>query len=107
MIALGTNSTATTAMVRAGAQRGATGVNAIRVTLKQMDCVLGPMGLIVPDAMMGEITPEIAHVIVSSESRKILLPVHQQHVEILGVENRPLNTLIKDAVQRIKQLLNE
>lgn len=104
IMALGINSTATTAMVKAGALRGATGENALRVSLKNADCLLGPIGIIIPNALMGEITAAIAEIVVEAPCRKILLPVHQPHMEIVGLENRPLNNVIRDAVSRIKEL---
>ncbi|NLW23759.1 MAG: DUF3842 family protein [Clostridia bacterium] len=102
IIALGTNAIATAAMVKAGAQRGATGENAIRVSTQDVDVIMGPLGIIVPNAMMGEITPYIAEIIASLNCRKILLPVNQPHVELVGLEPRPLNELIKEAVKLIK-----
>lgn len=103
--ALGTNSTATSAMIKAGAHRGATGENAIRVNLKGMDCVLGPLGIIIPDALMGEITASIAQIIASADCKKILLPINQPHVEIIGLENRPLGNVIKDTITRVRELV--
>lgn len=103
--ALGTNSTATTAMMKAGAHRGATGENAIRVNLIGMDCVMGPLGIIIPDALMGEVTASIAQIIASATCRKILLPINQPHVELIGFENRPLGYVIRDALTRIRELL--
>ena len=107
IIALGTNSTATTIMIKSGANRGATGENAIRVNLKNVDCVIGPIGIIIPDALMGEITKDIAQEIMSQNCRKILLPIHQLHIELIGLENRPLNQVIKDAVLHIRKIQQE
>lgn len=107
IIALGTNSTATTAMIKAGASRGATGENAMRVNLRDVDVILGPLGIIVPNALMGEITPEMAHLIVSMPGRKILLPINQPHVELIGFENRPLNAVIKDTIARLEEILRK
>ncbi|MFZ5943014.1 MAG: DUF3842 family protein [Bacillota bacterium] len=100
--ALGTNAIATAAMVKAGANKGATGQNAIKVSSRDVDVVMGPMGIIVPNALMGEITTEIAEIIASLGCRKILLPVTQPHVELVGFESRPLNELIKEAVKMLK-----
>jgi len=107
IIALGTNSLATNNMVRAGAVRGATGENAVRVTVPKVDIVVGPVGIIIPNALMGEITPAIAEAIASCDARKILLPVKQSHFEIIGLENRPLVTIIKEAVARVCQIIDE
>ncbi|MFZ7103682.1 MAG: DUF3842 family protein [Peptococcaceae bacterium] len=102
--ALGTNAIATAAMVKAGANRGATGVNAIRVSAPEADIVMGPLGIIVPNALMGEITPQIAEIVAVLKCRKILLPVNQPHVELVGFVSRPLNELIKEAIKLVKQV---
>jgi len=102
IIALGTNAIATAAMVKAGAIKGATGENAIRVSASEADIVMGPLGIIVPNALMGEITPQIAEIIASLKCRKVLLPVNQPHVELVGFESRPLNELIKETIKVVK-----
>lgn len=101
--ALGTNAIATAAMVKAGASKGATGENAIRVSAKGAQIIMGPLGIIVPNALMGEITPEIAEIVSSLNCRKILLPVNQPHMELVGFESRPLNELIKEAIKLVKK----
>lgn len=107
IIALGTNALATSNMVKAGAARGATGENAIRVMLAKADIVAGPIGIVMPNALMGEITPVIAEVVASSDARKILVPVNQNHFDIVGLESRPLVTLIKEAVAKIQTIIKE
>ncbi|MDR3560675.1 MAG: DUF3842 family protein [Negativicutes bacterium] len=107
VIALGTNALATNNMVRAGAARGATGENAVLVSLRKVDVVVGPIGIVIPNAMMGEITPKIAEVVASSDARKVLLPVSQSHFEIVGLESRPLGMVIKEAVSRIVDIVRE
>lgn len=101
LIALGTNSTATTGMIKAGANSGATGENAIKVMSKRVDIILGPLAIMVPDAMMGEITPEIALSISSSEAKKILLPFNKCNMVIAGVQGKKLNKLIEELVQEV------
>jgi len=105
IIALGTNALATNSMVRAGAARGATGENAVRVTLRRVNIVVGPLGIVIPNALMGEITPQIAELVASCDARKILVPVNQSHFEVIGLENRSLVSLIKEAVCRVAELL--
>ena len=107
VIALGANALATHNMVRAGASRGATGENAILVSLRKADIIAGPIGIVMADAMMGEITPRIAAAVSGSDARKVLLPVNQNHVEIIGLESRPLGVSIRDAVARIAELVQE
>lgn len=107
VMALGTNSAATEAMIKAGAHRGATGENAIRVMAGQADAILGPLGIIIPDAMMGEITATMAEAVVASSAKKLLLPVTQPHVELVGITPQPLGGLIRAAVQRLTEISKE
>ncbi len=104
IIALGTNALATNSMVKAGAHRGATGENAIAVSVKRSDIVVGPIGIVIPNALMGEITPRIAEAVAATDARKILIPVNQNHFEIAGLESKPMAFWIKEAVSRIADL---
>lgn len=105
IIGLGTNSLATAAMIKAGVKRGATGENAICVSAKTADIIVGPIGIIIPNAMMGEVTPKIAEAIASVKAKKILLPVNQTHFEIIGVESKSMATLVKEATNNILRLV--
>lgn len=105
LIGLGTNALATAAMLKAGVKRGATGENAVCVSAESADFIIGPIGIIIPNAMMGEITPRIAEAVGSSNAKKILLPVSQNHFEIVGVEPKSLAALVKEAVARILTLV--
>lgn len=105
IIAAGTNSTATSKMVKAGADRGSTGVNAIRVCLRNADCVVGPIGIILADAMLGEITEEIAAMIGRAPVPKVLIPVNHKGIEIVGLQSpSTLADLIKLAAQKVADL---
>lgn len=106
LIALGSNASATAAMVKAGAVVGATGENAIAVTAPQVDIIVGPVGIIIPNSLMGEITPTMATVIASSRASKVLVPVQQPHVEFVGLPDRPLSAVLDDVVARVKSLLS-
>jgi hypothetical protein len=105
LIALGANASATAGMVKAGADVGATGENAIAVTVPQVDIVIGPIGIIIPNSLMGEITASMATVIASSRAAKILVPVQQPHVEIVGMPDRPLSAVIDEVAARVAALL--
>ncbi len=106
IIAVGTNSAATTAMVKAGASKGATGENAVRVCLKNASYVIGPMGIVLANSMLGEITETVASMIASSPIPKILIPVNHKNLEIVGIQTQqPLAELIKEAVQKVKNYL--
>jgi hypothetical protein len=107
IIALGINAGATANMLKAGARRGATGENAIRVTGKEVDAITGPVGIIIPDSMMGEVTAGITEAVISSPARKFLLCVNQPHVEFIGVESQPVSVLIGKLVERIKEFIKE
>jgi len=105
IIALGTNSLATSFMIKAGANEGATGENAVKVMARSADIITGPIGIVIPNALLGEITPGMADAIASSTARKVLVPVNQGHFEIVGLENRPLVSNNRDAAARILEII--
>ena len=105
LIALGANATATAVMVKAGADVGATGENAMAVTIPQVDIVVGPVGIVIPNSLMGEITPGMATTVASSRAAKVLVPVQQPHVEIVGLESRALSAMLDDVTTRVVTLL--
>ena len=105
ILALGTNSAATQAMISAGAQRGATGENAIRYMAGQADIILGPLGIIIPDALMGEITVTMVEAIVTSPAQKLLVPVAQPHVELGGLPPQPLGALVRATSRRLTEIM--
>ncbi|MEW6673019.1 MAG: DUF3842 family protein [Thermodesulfobacteriota bacterium] len=95
IVALGTNAIATAQMLKAGANRGASGENAIVQTVQKVDIIVGPVSILAANAMMGEITPKIAEAVSSSPARKYLLPLTQDNIEIVGVSPLPLPHLIQ------------
>ena len=102
--ALGTNSIATSRMMKAGANRGATGENAIVHTSPRVDVISGPLAILMPNAMMGEVTPAMARAVSSSEARKILIPLTQERVRLVGTTGEPLPHLVDQVVQDIKEM---
>ena len=104
IIALGTNATATERMVKAGADRGATGENAIAFTIARVDAVVGPIGIAIPNSMMGEITTAMANAIVNSPAPKFLLPLEQPHLVIVGLEAGKLAERMEELVERLLAL---
>lgn len=102
IIALGTNSTATSAMLKAGANEGATGENAIIYNSGKVDIIVGVIGIIMANSMMGELTPGMARAISESSARKILIPLNRCGVDIVGTKNEPLPHQIEQAVTLIK-----
>jgi hypothetical protein len=107
IIALGANAVATDRMMQAKASRGASGENAIRVSINQADVILAPIGVVIPNSMMGEITPGIAEAIAGAPGRKLLLPVNQPHFEIVGVEWKALTKQIAAAIDLIRQSMSQ
>ena len=99
IIALGTNAVATSQMLKARANRGATGENAIIQTAARVDVIIGPLSIVLAHAMMGEVTPRIAEAIAGSPAKKILIPLSQENVEIAGLSPVPLPRLIDAVIQ--------
>ena len=105
ILALGTNAIATQKMMQARASRGASGENAIRVSIDQADFILAPIGIVVPNSMMGEITSAIAMAVSDAPGRKLLLPINQPHFKIVGIDWKALNKQILEAIDTIRQTL--
>ena len=105
LLALGTNAIATSAMLKAGANRGATGENAICRGIQGADCIAGPMGILWANAMLGEITPKMAEAIASNKARKILIPLSQEPVEIVGLSREPMPHLVQKAVLFVGEVM--
>jgi len=106
ILSFGTNSIATSRMLRAGANRGATGENAIVRTSPKVDVIIGPLAIIMANSMMGELTPEMAEAISSSKARKILIPLTQENVRVVGSSSEPLPHLVDQAVDMIREMIN-
>ncbi|MGL4913561.1 MAG: DUF3842 family protein [Romboutsia sp.] len=104
--ALGTNSIATSSMMKAHANKGATGENAIITSIKKANIVVAPISVVMPNSMMGEVTCQISTAVADCEALKILLPIMPEDVEIVGLENKPLALLIKDSIKVIKKEFN-
>ncbi len=105
VIALGTNAIATSQMLKARANRGATGENAIVRTVATADIIIGPIAIVLANSMMGELTPKMAAAIASAPALKILLPLTQERVEIVGLKPEPLPHLVEYIVDhRLKEL---
>lgn len=107
IVALGTNASATSAMVKAGANVGATGENAIAFNSARVKCITGPVGIVIPNSMMGEVSPAIAAAVASSDATKVLIPLQQAHVEFVGVESKPLSQMLDQLAERVLALLSE
>lgn len=104
IIALGTNSAATSMMLKAGANEGATGESAIVYSVDQVDVITGSLSIIIAHSMLGELTPSIAAAVSRSKAPKMLLPIGKNGVEIVGVQQEPLPHLIDMLVDNIKKI---
>lgn len=102
ILALGTNAAATSAMMKARANKGATGENAIVCNAGRVNLIIGPLSIVLPNAMLGELTPEMAKAISSSQSKKILLPLNQEGIEVIGVEKEPLPHMIEKIIEIVR-----
>jgi hypothetical protein len=105
ILALGTNALATAVMLRAGANEGASGENAVVFNAGRVDLIVGPVGIVVPHAMLGELTPRMAEAIAQSPAPKILLPLIPGQISLVGLKSEPLPHLIEELVGRVRNLL--
>ena len=105
LFALGTNAIATAQMLKVGANKGASGENAICRTVFLVDCIIGPIAVTWANAMLGEVTPKIAEAVTSSPAVKILIPLSQESVKIVCVVKEPLPHLVQEAVEKTKEMM--
>ncbi|MBL7207513.1 MAG: DUF3842 family protein, partial [Desulfobacterales bacterium] len=90
----------TAQMLKAKANRGASGENAIVQTVKQVDIIICPVGIIIAHAMLGEVTPRIAEAVASSPAKKILIPLSRENIEIVGISSVPLPHIIDTLIEK-------
>jgi uncharacterized membrane protein len=107
IIALGTNAVAVERMVKAGAHRGAAGENAIRHSVVLGDVIVGPIGIIIGNSMMGEITRPMADAILAAPGERILLPLQNEHLTLAGLDGLPLAKMIERAVELTTERLED
>jgi hypothetical protein len=103
IVALGTNSAATERMVKAGAHRGATGENALKRSVGQGDFILGPIGIVLPNSLRGEISPAMAEATLDAPGVRILVPIQQDHFVLAGFEPLSLGKMVEKAVEILKE----
>jgi hypothetical protein len=106
LIALGTNAIASAQMLKAGANRGASGENAIVHTVVSADLIMGPIAISWANAMLGEVTPKMAEAVMSSPALKFFLPLSQENAKVVGVASEPLPHLVQEVVEQIKEVIN-
>ena len=104
---VGTNAIATANMLKAGAVQAATGENAVIVNSRRADIIVGPIGIVMTDALLGEITEAMATAVSRSEAYKVLLPVNRCGHYIVGVGDKSMSALVKEAVETIREALQD
>ena len=107
VLCVGTNAMATAAMLKAGADAGATGENAVLVNCRDADIIVGPIGIVLADALLGEVTPGMAAAVSRSGALKILIPQSKCHVRVVGAQGMTLNLAAAEAVELIRAVMRE
>jgi hypothetical protein len=107
ILALGTNAAATSAMMKSRANKGATGENAIVWNSNKVNMIIGPLSIVLPNAMLGEMTPKMTDAILSSEVKKVLLPLNQEGIDVIGVEKEPLPHMIEKVILFVRQAMGK
>ena len=105
ILAIGTNALATAAMLKAGADAGATGENPVLVACRTADIITGPIGILSADSLLGEITPAMSVAIGQSAAKKVLLPVNQCSNIVVGTQSLSLSKLMDEAVDLLRSML--
>ena len=104
LTAVGTNSLAANAMLKAGASRAATGENAVVVNCRRTDVIVGPIGIVIADALLGEITPAMAAAVCQSGAKRVLVPINHCENYVVGGPDQPVSQLVAAAAQKVKEL---
>jgi len=107
IIALGTNAVATSVMLKAGANDGATGENAVVQTVSRADIIVGTLAAVIPHSMLGEFTPAMAEAVAKSPAPKILLHLNRAGVEIVGASREPLPHLVDMLVEQVNTVIGQ
>ena len=107
IVAVGTNATATTSMIKASANQGAAGENPVIVASRKADVIIGPVGIVIADSLLGEITPKMAVAIGQSNATKILVPINKCENLVAGVPNLTTTALIDDALNKLQETISK
>lgn len=100
--AVGTNTVATSAMLKAGADTGATGENAVIVGARKADVIIGPIGIVVADSLLGEITPDMAKAVGQSDAKRILIPVNHCDNVVVGIRDTSIKGLVEEVLTELQ-----
>ena len=104
--AVGTNAVATAAMIKAGAKSAATGENPVAVACRKADVIIGPVGIVITDSMLGEITERMASAVARADAVRILIPMNKCENMVAGVANFNTAALINDAVDKLREIIS-
>ena len=107
LTAVGTNAIATAAMLKAGADKAATGENPVKVACRKANVIIGPVGIVIADSMFGEVTPEIALAIGQANAVKILIPLNKCDNIVAGVKNLSTAALISDTLEKLDEIISK
>lgn len=107
LVAVGTNTIATSAMIKGGARLCATGENAVAVNCRSADIIIGPVGIVIADSMLGEITPKMALAVAQSNAVKILIPANRCNNLVAGADGIPVSDMIADTLKKIQKIIDE
>lgn len=105
VLAIGTNSIATSTMIKAGADYAATGENPVIVNSRDADIIIGPIGIVIADSLFGEITPAMAVAVGQSRAEKILLPINKCNNRVVGVSEANVSNIVALATKRVQEIL--
>jgi hypothetical protein len=105
--AIGTNAVATAAMLKAGASRGATGENPVVVACRKADVIIGPIGIVIADSMLGEITDKMAVAVGRANAVRILIPMNKCENMVAGVPDLNMGALIGDAIAKLRHIVEK
>ena len=105
--AIGTNSAATSNMLKAGADEAATGENAVIVGCRNADVIVGPIGIVVPDALLGEVSTQMAQAVSRSDAQKVLVPLNKCDLLISGTAKKSTKELLDDAIKMVCDIIKQ
>ena len=103
--AVGTNATATSVMLKAGASRAATGENPVVVACRKADVIIGPIGIVIADAMLGEITPKMAVAVGQTQAARILIPMNKCENLVAGINDFTMSEMIEDVLRKLDKMI--
>lgn len=107
IIAVGTNGMATQEMLKAGAEKAATGENPVVFNSKTADIIIGPIGIVIANSLLGEVTPEMALAVGSSAAKKVLIPINKCDNFVIATKSLSFSELINEAIEKVVEYLED